>query len=317
MASETLFDKYSPKTIDDIKLPKRIRELIDSKLNTVGFRLLFYGTAGLGKSTTAKIITKMMNYSPLYMSGSNNVNIEVMRSQITPFCSNYSIDGKGKIFILDECENISGVTFDSMKMLSDQAKKTNIILITNKFEKIPDPIRSRFVCVDFNFQGTEMVEQKRNYAQLLVDICKNEGIKYDPEGLQQIIKKLFPDFRKLLNFLQRLIDEKLDATAATIKSLESVSGQQNTELYKILDGSAGAVSMQDFYQSLTKFKGQEEQCVMSLGEDFFNYLNAQGKYDKTLKAAVIVANYSNQLNNSLSKFVTFLACCAELQSLLR
>lgn len=317
MENQTLFEKYSPKTLDEIKLPKRIRELIDSKLATQGFRLLFYGTAGLGKSTTAKIVTKMMGYTALYMSGSNNVNIEVMRNTITPFCSNYSIDGKQKIFILDECENISGVTFDSMKMLSDMATKTNIILITNKFEKIPDPIKSRFVCVDFNFQGSEMAEQKRNYAKLLVDICKNENIKYDQEGAMCIIKKLFPDFRRLINFLQRTIDEKLDATAATFNNLESVSSVQNTELYKLLDGTSGVVSMQDFYQNLTKFKGNEEQCIMSLGEEFFNYLNAQGKYDKTLKAAIVVSNYSNQLQSSLSKFVTFLACCAELQSLLR
>lgn len=311
----TLFEKYSPKTLDELKLPVRIRSLIDSKLTTVGYRLLFHGTAGLGKSTTAKIISK--NDSVLYMSGSNNVNIEVMREKITPFCSNFSIDGKQKTFILDECENISSVTFDSMKMLSDMAKKTNIILITNKFEKIPDPIRSRFVCVDYNFQGDEMIEQKKNYAQLLVDICKNENIKHDKEGLLEIVKTLFPDFRRLINFLQRLLDEKMDATGSSITKLSSYNASSNTELYQILDGSSGIITQQDFYQNLTKFKGQEEACMNSLGEEFFKYLNSKQQYDKTIKAAVIVANYSNMFNSSINKFVTFMACCSELQSLLR
>lgn len=315
MDNKTLFDKYTPTNLDELKLPTRIRTMIESKMATVGYRLLFHGTAGLGKSSTAKIITR--GQSVLYMSGSNNVNIEVMREKISPFCSNFSIDGKQKTFILDECENISSVTFDSMKMLSDQAKRTNIILITNKFEKIPEPIRSRFVCVDYNFQGEEMVEQKKNYAQLLVDMCKGENIKYDSQGLLYIVKKLFPDFRRLINYMQRLIDEKLDATLETVQKLDSMTGNSNTELYGLLDGSAGIITQQDFYQNLTKFKGQEDACIQSLGEDFFNYLNARGKFDETLKSAVIVAKYSNSLQSSLNKFVTFVACCCELQALLR
>lgn len=315
MDNKTLFDKYSPKTLDELKLPSRIRTLIDSKMETVGYRLLFHGTAGLGKSSTAKIISK--GQSVLYMSGSNNVNIDVMREKITPFCSNYSIDGKQKTFILDECENISMQTFDSMKMLSDQSKRTNIILITNKFEKIPDPIKSRFVCVDYNFQGDEMVEQKKNYAHFIVDICKQEKIVYDSEGLLYIVKKLFPDFRRLINYLQRLIDEKLDAKLETVQRLDSMTGNSNLELYQLIDGTSGIVTQQDFYQNLTKLKGQEEACLQSLGEDFFNYLNSQGKFDQTLKAAVVVAKYANLLQSSLNKFVTFVACCSELQALMR
>lgn len=314
MEKARLIEKYSPNSLEEMKLPKRIHTLVDSKRNTKGYRLLLYGTCGIGKSTTARIITK--NDDRMYLSGSNNFNIELLRTKIEPFCSSFSINGKQKTLIVDECENMSNQVQDAFKMILDQSKNVNFIFITNEVEKLIDPFRSRCTNIEYNFKGEELEEQKKNYVTFLHHICVEEGIEFDKAGLSEIYKVNFPDFRHAIDNIQQLIDQKQSVTGEHVKFLVE-TGNENRELYEIIDGTAGFRDSKSFYQELSKFKGREKDCFNSLGEPFFRYLNNQQKYDEVLSAATIVANYSNQLANSLSKFTTFLACCSELRTIFR
>ena len=172
-----LLEKYSPKSLEEMKLPQRIHTLITSKMNTKGYRLLLYGTCGIGKSTTARLITK--GHDVLYLSGSNNFNIELMRSKVDPFCSSFSINGKQKTLIVDECENMSNQVQDAFKMTLDVSKSVNFIFITNEIEKLIDPFRSRCTNIEYNFKDEELEEQKRNYLMFLKHICDEEKLTYD------------------------------------------------------------------------------------------------------------------------------------------
>lgn len=314
MEKVRLIEKYSPNSLEEMKLPKRIYTLVDSKRNTKGYRLLLYGTCGIGKSTTARIITK--NDDRMYLSGSNNFNIELLRTKIEPFCSSFSINGKQKTLIVDECENMSNQVQDAFKMILDQSKNVNFIFITNEVEKLIDPFRSRCTNIEYNFKGEELEEQKKNYVTFLHHICVSEGLEFDKAGLSEIYKVNFPDFRHAIDNIQQLIDQNQSVTGEHVKFLVE-TGNENRELYEIIDGTAGFRDSKSFYQELSKFKGREKDCFNSLGEPFFRYLNNQQKYDEVLSAATIVANYSNQLANSLSKFTTFLACCSELRTIFR
>lgn len=309
-----LLEKYSPKSLEEMKLPQRIHTLITSKMNTKGYRLLLYGTCGIGKSTTARLITK--GHDVLYLSGSNNFNIELMRSKVDPFCSSFSINGKQKTLIVDECENMSNQVQDAFKMTLDVSKSVNFIFITNEIEKLIDPFRSRCTNIEYNFKDEELEEQKRNYLMFLKHICDEEKLTYDKKGLAEIFKQNFPDFRHAIDNLQQIIDQKTTVTEEHVKFLME-TGNENKELYGIIDGSLGIGDSKTFYQELTKFKGKEKDCIISLGEPFFRYLNNQGKYEQTLGACTIVAKYSNQLAGSLSKFTTFLACCTELKAMFK
>lgn len=309
-----LLEKYAPKSLDEMKLPKRIHTLITSKMNTKGYRLLLYGTCGIGKSTTARLITK--GHDVLYLSGSNNFNIELMRTKVDPFCSSFSINGKQKTLIVDECENMSNQVQDAFKMTLDVSKSVNFIFITNEIEKLIDPFRSRCTNIEYNFKDEELDEQKRNYLTFLKHICDNEKIEYDKKGLSEIFKQNFPDFRHAIDNLQQIVDQKTSVTEEHVKFLVE-TGNENKELYQIIDGSSGIRDSKTFYQEMTKFKGKEKECFSSLGEPYFRYLNGLGKHDEVLAACEIVAKYSNQLANSLSKFTTLLACCSELKSIFR
>ena len=313
--NKTLVDRYFPQTWEDIKLPSKIKSLIGNMQFQTGYRLMMYGSAGSGKTSTARILVNdKTKFDVLYLSGSNDFNIEVLRNKVMRFCSGFNVDLKQKVVIIDECENIRDNIQDSFKITLDQCKSVNFIFITNEIEKVNPAIRSRCTQVEYDFVGADLDEQKRNFVQFIIDVCKAENIQYSKESLKLIYQKLFPDFRHLLVFLQQVKDANAELTEDVINSF-SDSGKQNVELYELLLNKT--ISQQQFYSSLTTYKGKERECLISLGEPFFEYLNNQQQFELTLKCAVIVAKYSEMFVTSINKFVTFISCMTELKSLFK
>lgn len=302
--------KYKPKTLIDLKLPVRIHNLIEEQIKKNMYRLLLFGLPGTGKTTTARLIS--MGHDVMYLSGSNDFNIDVMRSKVYPFCSNHSVLGKKKTLIIDEAENISNKIQDAFKVILDTSTSVNFIFITNEIEKMNTAVRSRCTNIEYNYQTAEIQEQTINYVRFAKYVVDNEGIQYTNDGLKQLYKINFPDFRHLLVTLQQIIDSKQTVTIDAVNNI-SESGLQNLPLYEILD----VIDAQKFYELCSAFRGQERESLISLGEPFFKYLNSKGKFEQTIKAAICVSKYCNQYVTTINKFGTFFACMSELRSLLK
>lgn len=266
-------------------------------------------------TTTARLlVSDTSKFETMYLSGSNDFNIETLRQKVMQFSTGFSVTGKHKVVIIDECENIRDNIQDAFKILLDQCKSVSFIFITNEIEKVNTAIRSRCTQLEYDFSGVDLEEQRTNFIKYAVEICKNEGIEYDNKGIKELYIKLFPDFRHLIVSLQQIIDSEQKVTYETIKALTD-NGKQNKELYDlILDNT---ISQKDLYEKTSKFKGKERDCLISLGEPFFEFLNEQEKFDKTLQVAVIVAKYSEMFVTSINKFVTLLSCIVELKSLFK
>ena len=312
-SNQTLLEKYIPKTWDEIKLPIKIRTLLTEMQQQNAYRLMMYGSAGLGKTSTAKLmVADKTKYQVLYLSGSNNFTIETYREKIATFCSGYSVNQKRKVVIIDECENIRDNLQDAFKILLDQSNQVSFIFITNEIEKVNAAIRSRCTQIEYNFVGPELEEQKKNFVKFVIDICKAECIPYENPGIKMLYNKIFPDFRHALVFLQQIKDAGLTLNTETILNF-SESGKRNTDLYELIESKI--LSSKEFYEKATIFKGKERECFVSLGEPFFEYLNETGRYDLTLKVAIIVSKYSEQFVTSINKFVTLISCMIELRSI--
>lgn len=312
-AQKTLREKYYPTDFSQVFLPERIRELIEKNKDRKGYKLLFYGPAGTGKSTTARLMTPRGKYEVLSLSGSNNFTVDTVNTKIAPFITSHAhILGKQKVIIVDECERMSSQVQDSWKDNIDKAKNINIIFITNHPEKLTSPIKSRFEHIEFNFKDGELQEQQRNYVQNIINICKAEEIPYDADGVKYLFKKNFPDFRKVLNILQQFKDAKTPINLSTAKGFNDTA-IRDENLYAVFSITDPA----EFYGKLTEYTGNEETAYFSLSTPFFEWLNEQGKFEKTLKVAKIVAYYSNMHQTSFNKTTTFIACCNDIREALR
>lgn len=313
----TLLEKFNPKSWDDLILPNSVKESLMKIQTKKGYRLLLYSTPGTGKTTTLRIMTLHDNL--MYLSGSNDFNIEVLRNKVMRFAtSGQSVTGDMKTVAIDEFENIRDNIQDAFKIILDQCKNVNFIFCTNEVEKINPAIKSRCTNFDYDFVNTNLVEHKRNYAQWVLNICKwvqNEyNITFDNGALKLLIKNNFPDFRHVLIILQQVIDSGQNITVDSVNNC-SENSKQLVELYEIIENIR--LNPDVLYQELTKYKGSEKDVLMSLGEPFFKYLNDKEEYQKTLEAAQIVSKYCDSYIVSINKFVTLLSCIMELRSIFR
>lgn len=312
MSEITLVEKYYPKDFTQLYLPQRIQDVLKKNSERQGYRLLFYGPAGTGKSSSARLLNPKDKFETLFKSGSNDFTVQTLRESIYPFIASHAhILNKQKTVIIDESERMSPKIQDAWKVPLDQATNVNFIFITNEIEQLTPYIKSRFDKIEFNYKDSELQQQKISYINNIINICKNEKIAYKDEGIRELFIKNFPDFRQILRVLQQFIDTNQEVNLFNVKSLVE-SATKDVELYKIFD----IQDPQKFYEKATEYKGREKETLTSLGEPFFEYLNELGKFDKTLKCAVVVANYSNQYINTFNKFVCLFSCLTELKNIM-
>jgi replication-associated recombination protein RarA len=314
MREITLLEKYFPKNWDDLILPQRIKNILNENRSKKGFRLLLHSSPGTGKTTTSRIMTTGDEYQVMYLSGSNDFNIETFRNKVVGFASGMSVLKKQKTIIIDESENIRDNLQDSFKIILDQCVNVNFIFITNEIGKMNEAIRSRCTNIEYDFSGEDLIEQQRNFINFTINICKTEKIEYDKAGIKALYQLNFPDFRHLLVNLQQIVDSHEPVTLESIKKF-SESGKKIFELYDIVQNPG--INGKDLYAEMSKFKGKEKECFLSLGEPFFEYLNEKNFYDKTLEVAIIISKYCDSYNNTINKFVSLLSCIVELKSLFR
>lgn len=312
--NSTILGKYFPKEWSDLILPSRIMRILDETKKKKGYRLMLYSSPGTGKTTSARLLTVGPDYEVMYLSGSNDFKITTLREKVMGFASGISVMQKQKCVIIDEAENIRNDLQDAFKIILDKCTTVNFIFITNEIEKMNDAVKSRCTNIDYDFSGDALEEHKKLYVSFAVNVCKNEGIAFEPKGMKALFQLNFPDFRHLLVHLQEIKDAGETITEESVKRF-SESGKQDMVLYDIVESPA--INGKMMYQEMTKFKGKEKDALMSLGEPFFEYLNSQNKHEKTLDAALIVSKYSDMYITSINKFVTLLSCVVELKSLFR
>ena len=194
-------EKYRPKTLNDVILKDDIKEHFLNIVDDVP-NMLFYGSPGTGKSTISKIIVnEILKCQYLYINASDENGIDTIRNKVLRFAQTRSIDNKKKVVILEEADGLTGESLKILRnVMEEYVNTTRFILTANYINKIIEPIRSR--CVLFKLQPTfkECVDRCLN-------ILKSENIKLDPsitkDELLKFLNDRFPDFRRILNDLQK------------------------------------------------------------------------------------------------------------------
>ena len=209
-------EKYRPKTIDDCILSDTIKGTLNDLVKEERVpNLMFTGPAGVGKTTVARAICDMTNSDYIIINGSDEGRmIDTLRTKMTQFCSTISLQGGRKVVIIDEADymNPDSVQPAMRGFIEKFAENCSFIFTCNFKNRIIEPIHSRCAVVDFTLKKDEKPEIASQFLIRCGNILSEENIEHDKRVVIELINKHFPDFRRVINELQRY------STSGTIDS---------------------------------------------------------------------------------------------------
>ena len=204
--NELWVEKYRPRKIEDCILPADIKEQLSQfvKKNYVP-NLLLSGGPGIGKTTVAKAMLEECNFDYIMINGSLNGNIDTLRNDISQFASTVSFTGNRKYVILDEADYLNAQSTQPAlrNFMEEYSENCGFILTCNYKNRIIPPLHSRCSVVDFRIEKAEAAETALQFMKRVIYILDNENIEYDKKAVAAVIKNHYPDFRRVLNELQR------------------------------------------------------------------------------------------------------------------
>ena len=209
MASEFLLtEKYRPQVIDDCILPDETKKTFKEFVAKGEIpNLLLAGPPGIGKTTIAKALCNELGADYYVINGSDEGRfLDTVRNQAKNFASTVSLTGssKHKVIIIDEADN----TGNDVQLLLRANIETfynncRFIFTCNYKNKIIEPLHSRCAVIDFTIKGKQRVQLAGSFFQRLQSILDVEKIEYDQKVVAELVSKHFPDFRRVLNEIQR------------------------------------------------------------------------------------------------------------------
>ena len=234
MSSEFLWvEKYRPKRISDVILPDNLKNtFIKIVENKEIPNMLFTGGAGLGKTTVAKAICNELQLDYILVNGSEEGNIDTLRNKIKQFASTVSLQGGYKVVILDEADYLNAQsTQPALRgFIEEFSNNCRFILTCNFKNRIIEPLHSRCSLYEFNTTKKQMVNLAGQFMDRVSTILTDEGVTFDKKVIAELIMKYCPDWRRVLNELQRY------SISGTIDSgvLDNVSDTNYNNLFGFL-----------------------------------------------------------------------------------
>lgn len=247
-------ERYRPKKIEDCVLPTHLATQFKGIIEKGEMpNMLFSGGAGAGKTTAAKALCNELDMEWILINTSNERNIDVLRTTITGFASAASLNGNLKCVILDEFDYSNANTLQPAlrSAMEELSRNCRFILTCNYPNRIIDAIHSRCASYKFEIPSAERPKLATKVFTRINSILDNEGVTYDKQSVAALVQKYFPDFRRMLNELQRYalvngtIDENILKNSGGVKIDDFVQAMKEKSFKKTRQWIANNALEQD------------------------------------------------------------------------
>ena len=211
-------EKYRPRNISNTILPDDLKSTFDDFIENGIPNLLLSGGPGVGKTTTAKAMLDQVGSDYMVINGSMNGGIDTLRNDIKSYASTVSLNGKRKFVILDEADYLNPQSTQPAlrNFMEEYSKNCGFILTANYKNRIIEPLHSRCSVIEFIIHKENKPVLANKFLKRVQDILKEENVEYDKKAVVELIIKHFPDWRRIINELQRYSTSgKIDAGILT------------------------------------------------------------------------------------------------------
>mgnify|MGYP002641554094 CR=1 FL=1 len=304
MITDLLCEKYRPQTIQECILPQHLKDTFSEIVKTGEVpNMLFTGTAGLGKTTVAKAICAELGLDYILINASEDGNIDTLRGKIKQFASSISLSGGYKVVILDEADYLNAQsTQPALRgFIEEFSKNCRFILTCNFKNKIIEPLHSRCGVYEFNTSKQGMVKLCEQFMDRVLNILKTEEVTVeDPKVLAELIMRHAPDWRRVLNELQR-------HSNGGVLSLDVIGGTVTSNLNDLFSH----LKSKDF-RSMRKWVAENmdvESAAIFRG--IYDHMNDAVEANSIPQLVLILADYQYKGAFSVDKELNMVACLTE------
>jgi DNA polymerase III delta prime subunit len=297
-------EKYRPRKIADCVLPENLKTTFQQFVDDGNIpNLLLSGTAGVGKTTVARAMLDEIDADYIIINGSMNGNIDTLRNDIRSFAATVSFGGGRKYVILDESDylNANSTQPALRNFMEEFSSNCGFILTCNFVNRIIDPLHSRCSVIEFKIGNKEKAELAKEFLSRACGILDQENVTYDKKVLAEVIMKHFPDWRRVLNELQRY------AASGSIDSgiLASVDNVEIKELVKYLKARE--------FENMRKWVGQNASMdVNVLFRKLYDASSAILKPETIPALVLALADYQYKAAFVVDQEINLAACMTQI-----
>lgn len=297
-------EKYRPQSINECILPADLKAVFNDMVEKgIPQNLLLSGGAGCGKTTVAKALCNEVGADWIMVNCSEDGNIDTLRTRIRNFASTVSFAGGNKVVILDEFDYANSQSMQPALrgFIEEFANNCRFILTANFKNRIIQPIHSRCTCINFSFSKEDMARMNAEYMKRCMGILEEEGIGFEKKVLASLIMRHSPDFRRILNELQRY----------------SVAGTIDVGVLAV-DGDVNVKDLMSDMKS-KNFNGVRSWVVQNLDNDharifrkIYDALSESLEPQSIPAAILIIAEYQYKSGFVVDQEINMTACLVEL-----
>jgi DNA polymerase III delta prime subunit len=299
-------EQYRPQKIDDCILPENIKKSFRGFVNQGEIpNLLLAGTAGIGKTTVAKALCEEIGASYIVVNGSDEGRfLDTVRNRVRQFATTVSLTSGGahKVVIIDEADNTTNDVQLSLRTAVEEFHSNCRFIFTCNFpNKIIEPLHSRCTVVDFKINTEQAMELQGQFFVRLKEILEEQNVEYEDKVLAKVVKRYYPDWRRLINECQRF----------------AASGSINTAIL----ADVSDINLDSLIRSLKakEFTIVRKWVVDNINNDpvtvmrkLYDVLYDNLKGGSIPEAVLIIAKYSRDIQTVPDQEINLLACLTEI-----
>ena len=297
-------EKYRPNSIDACILPNELKSTFSEIVKDKHIpNLILSGGPGVGKTTVAKAMIEEIGATYMMINGSEESGIDVLRTKIKNFASTVSLEGGRKYIILDESDYLNPQsTQPALRGFTEEFHKNcGFILTCNYKNRLIQPLHSRCSVIDFVIPKDQKPKLASDFYESIINILNQENVKFEPAVVRELLMKFFPDWRRVLNELQRYsVSGKIDAGI-----LVNLSEVNINELMDALKNNEFTVVRKWIVNNLDN---DPNRMIRVIYDSLYDYLDGS----TIPHAVIIIGDYSYKSAFVADQEINMLACMTEL-----